>query len=60
MFADIADRLVENGIVVIKFDFNGHGNSDGDFSVMNVYSEIFDAAKIFDDARSLDWVKKLI
>lgn len=59
LFTDIADRLVENGIAVIKFDFNGHGSSDGDFSDMNVYSEILDAAKIIDYARSLDWVTEI-
>lgn len=56
MFADIADRLVKNGIAAIKFDFNGHGASDGDFSDMNVYGEILDAAKIIDYTRKLDWV----
>ncbi len=56
MFADIAVRLTENGIGVIKFDFNGHGASDGNFSDMNVYSEILDAAKIIDYTRNLDWV----
>lgn len=59
MFTDIANRLVENGIAVIKFDFNGHGKSDGDFSDMNVYNEILDAAKIMDYARSLDWVTEI-
>lgn len=32
----IADALLERGIAIIKFDFNGHGESDGDFSDMNV------------------------
>ncbi len=59
MFSDIADKLIENGIAVIKFDFNGHGKSDGNFSDMNVYSEILDAAKIIDYARSLDWVTEI-
>lgn len=56
MFCQIADALLKKGIAVIKFDFNGHGESDGEFSDMNVYSEILDAAKIMDYTRKLDWV----
>lgn len=56
MFADIADKLLEKGISAIKFDFNGHGDSDGNFSDMNVLSEILDASKIIDYVRNLDWV----
>lgn len=56
LFSRISDRLVETGIAVIKFDFNGHGESDGEFSDMNVYSEILDAAKIIDYVRKLDFV----
>ena len=56
MFCRIADALIERGIAVVKFDFNGHGESDGDFSDMTVYSEILDAAKIFDYVRGLDFV----
>lgn len=59
MFTDIADKLAENGIASIKFDFNGHGESDGSFSDMNVYSEILDAAKIIDLARSFDWATEI-
>lgn len=59
MFTDIADKLAENGIASIKFDFNGHGRSDGSFSDMNVYSEILDASKIIDYARGLDWVTEI-
>ena len=56
MFSMIADALVEKGIAAVKFDFNGHGESDGEFSDMNVYSEILDAAKIIDYVRGLDFV----
>ena len=56
MFCKIADALLAKGIAVVKFDFDGHGGSDGDFSDMNVYSEILDAAKIMDYVRGLDFV----
>lgn len=56
MFCSLADALLKRGIAVVKFDFDGHGESDGDFSDMNVYSEILDAAKIIDYVRGLDFV----
>lgn len=56
MFTRIADELVKRGIAVVKFDFDGHGDSDGDFSDMNVFSEILDAGKIMDYVRKLDFV----
>lgn len=56
MFADIAENLVKNNIAVIKFDFDGHGESGGEFSDMNVFSEILDAAKIVDFVRNSEWV----
>lgn len=56
MFERIADAVVEKGMGAVKFDFNGHGESDGEFCDMNVYSEILDAAKIMDYVRKLDWV----
>ena len=56
MFTSIAGALVEKGIAAIKFDFDGHGESDGDFSDMSVYSEILDAAKIMDYVKELDFV----
>ncbi|MCC8161113.1 MAG: alpha/beta fold hydrolase, partial [Oscillospiraceae bacterium] len=59
MFVDIADAAVGKGMAVFKFDFDGHGESDGSFSDMNVFSEILDAAKIIDYVRGLDWVSEI-
>ena len=59
MFTYLADKLVESGIAVLKFDFNGHGSSDGDFIDMNVFNEILDAAKIIDYIRAQDWVRDI-
>ena len=56
LFADIADGLLKKGIAVVKFDFNGHGESDGDFYDMNVFSELLDAAKIIQYVSKLDFV----
>ncbi len=56
MFDIIADKCVERGIAAVKFDFNGHGDSDGDFFDMNVFNEILDAAKIMEYVRKLPFV----
>lgn len=39
----IADNLVKAGIGAFRFDFNGHGQSEGDFVNMTVPNEIEDA-----------------
>ncbi|MCD8181235.1 MAG: alpha/beta hydrolase [Firmicutes bacterium] len=59
IFQDIAEAAVEKGLAVFKFDFDGHGESGGDFFDMNVFSEILDAAKIIDYVRRLDWVSEI-
>lgn len=59
LFSEIADHLIEKGVAVVKFDFDGHGESDGDFSDMTVYSEILDAGKIIDYVRGLDFVTEI-
>ncbi|MCH5209856.1 MAG: alpha/beta fold hydrolase [Oscillospiraceae bacterium] len=56
MFTSIADALLEKGLASVRFDFDGHGESDGDFSDMTVYSEVLDAAKIIDYVKELDFV----
>ena len=56
MFELIADSLQANGIASIRFDFNGHGASEGDFQDMTVPNEIEDAKKVVDYARSLPYV----
>ena len=43
-FDRLADDLTSAGYAVLRFDFNGHGCSDGSFREMTVYNEIEDAA----------------
>ena len=59
MFYQIAHECLNNGIATIRFDFDGHGDSDGEFCDMNVLSEILDAAKIIDYVRGLDFVTEI-
>lgn len=56
----IASELQEKGIAYIRFDFNGHGDSEGDFQNMTVANEIEDAKKIYEYARSLDFVGDIV
>ncbi len=56
LFTSIAESCVKAGMAAVRFDFDGHGDSDGDFSDMNIMSEILDASKIIDYVRKLDFV----
>lgn len=56
LLCEIAERCVEKGMAAVKFDFDGHGESGGDFSDMNAYTELLDASKIIDYVRGLDFV----
>lgn len=47
------DRLAEQGIASVKFDFNGHGESEGEFSGMTVPNEIEDAKLVYEYVKSL-------
>ena len=52
----LTERLTDAGLAVVRFDFNGHGKSDGDFSKMDVLNELEDAIAIFSYVRTLDFV----
>lgn len=56
---DIADALEKEGIASIRFDFNGHGESEGDFQNMTVPNEIEDAKRVFAYVRALDYVESV-
>ena len=51
-----ADKLAQNGIATVKFDFNGHGESEGEFSGMTVPNEIEDAKLVYEYVKSLPFV----
>lgn len=44
----IAGELEKQGIASIRFDFNGHGESEGDFVRMTVPNEIEDARRVYE------------
>ena len=53
LFDSIADKLLKAGIGVLRFDFNGHGQSEGDFINMTVPNEIEDVMSIIAATRNL-------
>ena len=55
----IADSLQKHGIASIRFDFNGHGESEGDFAKMTVLNEIEDAKKVYDYVAALPYVNSI-
>ena len=54
----VVDELSKKGISSVRFDFNGHGESEGAFSGMTVSNELEDLEHIYDYVCSLDWVDK--
>lgn len=55
----IADRLVKKNIASVRFDFNGHGQSEGLFQNMTVPNEIEDAKAVYEYVASLPFVSKI-
>ncbi len=52
----IARELAQAGIASIRFDFNGHGKSEGRLQDMTIAKEIADALAMWEYARSLPYV----
>lgn len=48
VFVELADQLVENGFAVFRFDFRGHGESEGKSVDMTISGEISDLAAAID------------
>ena len=55
----LAKRFEEKGLATLRFDFNGHGQSDGKFVDMTVLNEIGDAKAILDYGRQIEGVEKI-
>ena len=59
MFELIADTLAAHGIASVRFDFNGHGESEGDFQHMTVPNEVEDAKHVVAYVSDLRYVDKI-
>ncbi|MCR5164883.1 MAG: alpha/beta fold hydrolase [Thermoguttaceae bacterium] len=46
LICGIADALLARGIGVVRFDFNGHGETGGEFSRMTIANEVLDAEAV--------------
>lgn len=55
----LADDLEKAGIASIRFDFNGHGESEGRFQDMTVLNEIEDAKHVYEYAKDLRGVTSI-
>ena len=56
VLTNITTALEEKGMAYVRFDFDGHGDSEGDFQNMTVTSEIGDAQRVYEYARKLSFV----
>ena len=59
MLSLLAEQLEAIGIASIRFDFNGHGQSEGKFENMTILNEIEDAAKVFDSIKKMPQIKSI-
>ena len=59
LLPELAERLWNKGIATLRFDFAGHGDSDGNIEDMNVFSQLEDAAAALEFARSLPGVNHI-
>ena len=59
LLTTLADALEAEGIASIRFDFNGHGESEGDFVNMTVLNEIEDAKHVYEYVKALDYVESV-
>lgn len=59
LLTNIANDLEADGIASIRFDFNGHGRSEGRFQDMTVLNEIEDLKKVIAWAQAQPWVESI-
>ncbi len=56
---DLSHSIVAQGMATLRFDFNGHGHSDGEFKDMTVLNEIDDLKDVIAWAQRQSWVKDI-
>lgn len=59
MLREIANSLRDENIASVRFDFNGHGDSDGKFENMTVLNEIEDANAILNYVKTDPHVRNI-
>lgn len=56
---DLTPALRQNGFGTLRFDFNGHGKSEGSLSEMTILNELADANAVLDFARQIKGVRDI-
>ena len=56
----IARELARQGIGSVRFDFNGHGRSDGKMEEMTIARELADARAMWDSVAKLPYVSSVV
>lgn len=56
LIGDLGWQLASKGIATLRFDFNGHGESEGEFKDMTVPNELQDAKSIYQYVSTLPFV----
>ncbi|MBR5932229.1 MAG: alpha/beta hydrolase [Lachnospiraceae bacterium] len=59
-FYDLVRALWSEGFRTLRFDFNGHGRSEGELKDMTVSKDIIDAECYYNYAKELDCVSEII
>ncbi|GHV98379.1 alpha/beta hydrolase [Lactobacillus nasalidis] len=55
----IAEKLQEKGLATVRFDFNGHGLSEGPLDNMSIFNELEDYEAVMKYVSGLKGVKKI-
>ncbi len=55
----LSQSITSQGMATLRFDFNGHGRSDGEFKDMTVLNEIEDLKDVIAWARKQPWVENI-
>lgn len=56
---ELSESMVTQGMATLRFDFNGHGKSEGEFMDMTVLNEIDDLKDVIAWAQKQPWVKDI-
>lgn len=59
LFDEMEKQLLAKNVAVIRFDFNGHGQSEGDFSKMTIANEVEDAKAMIRYAEAQGYTKSI-
>lgn len=59
LLVELSKQLHKKGIATIRFDFNGHGESEGSFLDMTAYNELEDTRKVYEYINSLPNIKSV-